>query len=128
MFCLRKFSLESIKNVLKFKNFGPILGQININEISKISETDFVEKIFPVYKALKKVSNNQITNNKNIIGFVGAPWTLLVYMINQQSPKKDLKQDFFKFSNNSKFFALVNAYGDKFLSFPLFPNDADVAL
>jgi uroporphyrinogen decarboxylase len=77
------------------KNFGPTLGQININEISKISETDFVEKIFPVYKALKKVSNNQITNNKNTIGFVGAPWTLLVYMLNQQSPKKSLKKDFF---------------------------------
>ena len=77
------------------KNFGPILGQININEISKISETDFVEKILPVYKALKKVSNNQITNNKNTIGFVGAPWTLLVYMINQQSPKKNLNKDFF---------------------------------
>ena len=81
------------------KNFGPILGKININEISKVSETDFVEKIFPVYNALKKVSNNQITNNKNTIGFVGAPWTLLVYMINQQSPKKDLKQDFFNDNN-----------------------------
>ena len=34
--------------------------------------------------------------NKNTIGFVGAPWTLLVYMINQQSPKKQLKKDFFK--------------------------------
>ena len=89
-----------LKQKVEFKkNFGPILGQININEISKISETDFVEKIFPVYKALKKVSNNQITSNKNIIGFVGAPWTLLVYMINQQSPKKDLKQDFFNDNN-----------------------------
>jgi uroporphyrinogen decarboxylase len=27
---------------------------------------------------------------------VGAPWTLLVYIINQQSPKKKLKKDFFK--------------------------------
>ena len=89
-----------LKQKVEFKkNFGPILGQININEISKISETDFVERIFPVYKALKKVSNNQITNNKNTIGFVGAPWTLLVYMINQQSPKKNLKQDFFNDNN-----------------------------
>ena len=77
------------------KNFGPILGQININEISKISETDFIKRIFPVYKAIEKVSNNKITNNKNTIGFVGAPWTLLVYMLNQQSPKKSLKEDFF---------------------------------
>ena len=77
------------------KNFGPILGQINISEISKISETDFIKRIFPVYKAIEKVSNNQITNNKNTIGFVGAPWTLLVYMINQQSPKKKFKKRFF---------------------------------
>jgi len=94
------------------KDFGPILGQININEISKIGETDFVEKIFPVYKALKKVSSNQITNNKNIIGFVGAPWTLLVYMINQKSPKKDLKQDFF---NDNNFIKKILSILEKFL-------------
>ena len=81
------------------KNFGPILGQIEINEMSKLSETEFVEKIFPVYEAIKKVSDSKITNNKNTIGFVGAPWTLLVYMINQQSPKKNLKNNFFNDKN-----------------------------
>ena len=78
------------------KNFGPILGELDLEEISKIDEIDFVKKILPVYKAIKKVSNNDLTKNKSIIGFVGAPWTLLVYMINQQSPKKSLKKDFFK--------------------------------
>jgi len=78
------------------KNFGPSLGKININEMSKIDEVDFVEKIYPVYKAIKKISNDDFVKNKNTIGFVGAPWTLLVYMINQQSPKKKLKEDFFK--------------------------------
>ena len=78
------------------KNFGPILGELNIKEMLKIDEIDFTEKIYPTYKAIKKVSNNNLTKNKNIIGFVGAPWTLLVYMINQQSPKKNLKKDFFK--------------------------------
>jgi len=78
------------------KNFGPILSKININEMALLDEIDFVEKIYPVYKAIKKVSSNNLMKNKNTIGFVGAPWTLLVYMINQQSPKKNLKQDFFK--------------------------------
>ena len=78
------------------KNFGPILSEININEMALIDEIDFVEKIYPVYKAIKKVSADNLMKNKNTIGFVGAPWTLLVYMINQQSPKKNLKQDFFK--------------------------------
>jgi len=78
------------------KGFGPKLGKINIEEMSKLDEVDFVEKIYPVYKAIKKVSINEIVKNKNTIGFIGAPWTLLVYIINQQSPKKNLKGDFFK--------------------------------
>jgi uroporphyrinogen decarboxylase len=78
------------------KGFGPKLGVVNLEEMSKIDEIDFVEKVYPVYKAIKKVSTNSITKNINTIGFVGAPWTLLVYIINQQSPKKKLKDDFFK--------------------------------
>ena len=60
------------------KNYGPILGQINLEEVSKLDQIDFVKKVFPVYKAINKVSNDQLTNNKSTIGFVGAPWTLLV--------------------------------------------------
>ncbi len=78
------------------KGFGPKLGRANIDEMSKIDEVDFVQKIYPVYKAINKVSTNDLVKNKNTIGFVGAPWTLLVYMINQQSPKKNLKENFFK--------------------------------
>ena len=78
------------------KNFGPLLGELDLNKISKIDEIDFVQKILPVYKAINIVSNHQLTKNKSTIGFVGAPWTLLVYMINQQSPKKKLKDNFFK--------------------------------
>ena len=78
------------------KNFGPLLGDLNIDEISKKDEIDFVEKIYPVYKAINLVRNNQALKNKSTIGFVGAPWTLLVYMINKQSPKLKLKDDFFK--------------------------------
>jgi len=78
------------------KGFGPKLGEINIDEMSKLDEIDFVKKVYPVYKAIQKVSSDNIVKNKNIIGFVGAPWTLLVYIINQQSPKKKLKEDFFK--------------------------------
>jgi len=78
------------------KNFGPILGELNLDQILKIDEVDFVKKIYPVYKAINLVNKNKLTNNKNTIGFVGAPWTLLVYMINKQSPKKTLIKDFYK--------------------------------
>ena len=78
------------------KNFGPILGNLDITSMSKIDEIDFVQKIHPVYKAIKSVSSEMNLKNKNTIGFVGAPWTLLVYMINQQSPKKNVKKNFFE--------------------------------
>ena len=78
------------------KNFGPKLGEINLDEISKVDEIDFIEKIHKVYKAIKKVSSETVLKNKSMIGFVGAPWTILVYMINKQSPKKNLSVNFFK--------------------------------
>ena len=78
------------------KNIGPILGELDLNEISKIEEVDFVEKVNPVYKLIKLVSNSQLTKNKSTIGFVGAPWTLLVYMLNKKSPKSGLNNNFFK--------------------------------
>ncbi len=78
------------------KNFGPKLGILDLNKISKVDEIDFMEKIHRVYKAINKVASNPLLKNKNTIGFVGAPWTLLVYMINQQSPKKKLKENFFQ--------------------------------
>ena len=78
------------------KNFGPMLGELDLKEVSKLDEIDFIEKIYPVYKAISLVSKNELTKGKSTIGFVGAPWTLLVYMINKQSPKLKLKNNFFK--------------------------------
>ena len=78
------------------KNFGPILGELDISTSAKLDEIDFVNKIYPIYKALLKVSTSNEIKGKNTIGFVGAPWTLLVYIINKQSPKKNLKKNFFE--------------------------------
>ncbi len=84
------------QNVEFKKNFGPILGDLDLKLISKLDEIDFIEKIYPVYKAIKLLSMNKLVKNKSTIGFVGAPWTLLVYMINKQSPKLKLRDNFFK--------------------------------
>ena len=78
------------------KNFGPMLGDLNLDDLSKLTESDFTSKISPVYEAINLVKNDKLTENKSTIGFVGAPWTLLVYMINKQSPKLSLNNDFFK--------------------------------
>ena len=78
------------------KNFGPELGNIDLKKITNVNEDEFLNKLNPIYNSIKKVKENILTTNKDVIGFIGAPWTLLVYMINKFSPKKDLISDFFK--------------------------------
>ena len=84
------------QSVIFKKNFGPLLGDLDLDQMSQTKEKDFVDKLSPIYKAINNVSKNNLLVNKNTIGFVGAPWTLLVYMINKHSPKIKLKNTFFK--------------------------------
>ena len=83
------------QNVVFKKNMGPLLDELDLKKISSVEEVSFVKKLSPVYELIKLVSSSQFTNNKTTIGFVGAPWTLLVYMINKKSPKLDLNENFF---------------------------------
>ena len=83
------------------KGIGPILGNINLDIIIKKDPVDFVQKILPVYKGIEKVKTN--LKEKPVIGFVGAPWTLLLYMLNKKSPKNN-----FNFEEITKDKFLVN--------------------
>jgi len=89
------------QNVHFEKGLGPILEDINLNKIIKTDSVDFVKKLLPVYKGIEKVKKN--LKEKPLIGFVGAPWTLLLYMLNKRSPKNDFN---FNKINKDKF--LVN--------------------
>ena len=80
------------QNVEFQKGLGPILGDFNLDFIDKINEDVFTKKLEPIYKAIEIVSKDKIITNKDLICFVGAPWTLLVYMLNKQSPKKELNK------------------------------------
>ena len=85
-----------LKQKIEFKkNVGPVLDDLDFDQASKITEENFIDRVNPVYKAINLVKNNSLTENKSTIGFVGAPWTLLVYILNKQSPKIKLKENFF---------------------------------
>ena len=83
------------------KNLGPILEDINIDNITNTNPVDFVKKLQPIYKSITQVKNS--LEEKNLIGFVGAPWTLLLYMLNKESPKNN-----FNFSKINKDKYLIN--------------------
>jgi len=79
------------------KNYGPSLGKIDFKNLLNINEKEFSNKLKPVYEAINIVSKNKFLNGKDLIGFVGAPWTIFVYMLNKKSPKfkKDLNNIIF---------------------------------
>ena len=52
------------------KNFGPKLGEINLETIKNVDEVNFTEKVYKVYKAISKTSKDTLMNNKDTIGFV----------------------------------------------------------
>jgi uroporphyrinogen decarboxylase len=74
------------------KNYGPVLGELKLQNLYKVSYRDFTNKLNPVYESLKKTKKDKLLKNKDLIGFVGGPWTILVYMLNKRSPKKKLNK------------------------------------
>ncbi len=61
------------------KNKGPKLSELNINSFMKINKEEFSKKLIPVYKAIE-ITRKKLSKDKSLIGFIGAPWTLLMYM------------------------------------------------
>ncbi len=84
------FALGQIVNFKR--NFGPQLGPINLNDIKNKSEKNFKKNLEPVYKSIAMIKKDKIVKKKDLIGFVGGPWTILVYMLNKKSPKRSLKK------------------------------------
>ena len=78
------------------KNYGPLLKEFNFKNIKHLDESKFVLKLSPIYEMINNLKSNNLLINKDLFGFVGAPWTLLVYMLNKQSPKKNLDNKIFR--------------------------------
>ena len=43
----------------------------------------------PVYKAIE-ITRKKLDKKKSLISFVGAPWTLLIYMLGAKRGKKEI--------------------------------------
>ena len=71
------------------KNHGPKLENFNLNNFLKNNDTDFIEKLKPVYKSIE-ITRKKLKKEKSLISFIGAPWTLLVYMFGAKLSKKEI--------------------------------------
>ncbi len=69
---------------------GPVLSTLNIEKFNKVKEKEFLDKLSPIYKAIS-LTRKKLSNEKSLIGFVGAPWTLILYMFNAKENLNILK-------------------------------------
>ena len=71
------------------KDEGPKLNNFNFDQFMSNNEKNFSKKLNPVYKAIE-ITKKKLNNKKSLISFVGAPWTLLIYMLNLKKNKFEL--------------------------------------
>ena len=62
------------------KDEGPKLDKFDIKTFLN-NDKKFTQKLSPVYKAIE-ITRKKLNKEKSLISFIGAPWTLLIYMLN----------------------------------------------
>ena len=68
---------------------GPILEDFNFKKFINNDKISFTQKLHPVYKAIEKTRKN-LEKDKSLISFIGAPWTLLIYMLGAKLNKNEI--------------------------------------
>ena len=67
------------------KGEGPVLEKFNLEKFFDNNKNTFTNNLRPVYKAIE-ITRKKLDRKKSLIAFIGAPWTLLIYIL---SIKKD---------------------------------------
>ena len=71
------------------KDKGPILEKFDINKFFDNNKISFTKKLEPVYSSIGK-TRKKLDKKKSLIAFIGAPWTLLIYMYGVKLDKNNV--------------------------------------
>ena len=71
------------------KNEGPKLDEFNLEMFLSNDEKSYSQRLNPIYKAIE-ITRKNLQKNKCLISFVGAPWTLLIYMLGIKKSKSEI--------------------------------------
>ena len=75
------------RNVRFIPGRGPILDPLNsVDDLNENSTDHIRNKLAPVAEALT-LCRSRLSNDKALIGFAGAPWTIITYMLEGQSSR-----------------------------------------
>lgn len=96
---------------VKFKeSVGPILGKPCLKQYRQVKIKNFIKKIENVYKIIKK-TRKKLNKEKSLIGFAGSPWTILVYVLCQKSPKKtNIYEKIIKNKQSKQFLKIIEKF------------------
>ncbi len=86
-------------NVKFIKNKGPILSNFKIQKFIQNKNKKFTKDLKPIYNTINK-TRKKLHKSKSLISFVGAPWTLIVYMLGLKDNNNKLNLE--KFNKNKK--------------------------
>ena len=71
------------------KDKGPILEKFDIKKFFDNNKISFTKKLEPVYLSIGK-TRKKLDKKKSLIAFIGAPWTLLIYMYGVKLDKNNV--------------------------------------
>ncbi len=86
------------QNVKFIKDKGPMLSDFNFETFLNNDEKSFSDKLSPIYKSIE-ITRKKLDKKKSLISFIGAPWTLLVYMLNIKKENSQIDLNKIKNSN-----------------------------
>ena len=81
------------------KDMGPKLDQFNFEIFTDNDKNSFTQELEPVYEAIR-ITRDKLNKEKSLIAFIGAPWTLLVYMLGMKLNKTQLDYEKIKLLGN----------------------------
>ena len=88
------------------KDRGPILSNFSLEKFLDNNQNSFTKNLQPVYKAIE-ITKKKLNQNKSLISFIGAPWTLLIYMLGVKKNKNELEYEKIK-SQEAKVNKILN--------------------
>ena len=71
------------------KDQGPILSKFELKKFLNNNKINFTNTLNPIYQAIEQ-TRERLDKEKSLISFIGAPWTLLIYMMGLKENKNTI--------------------------------------
>ena len=77
------------QDVVFTKGKSPTLSEFNYKKFKNNKKNNFSKILHPVYEAIR-ITRKKLDKKKSLICFVGAPWTLITYMLYSKKKKEEI--------------------------------------